>query len=350
MAERRHITFILGSLGRGGAERVTSILANDYAEKNWDVDVILLLFNKVDYKINSNIKILDFAGNSKSRIKRLPYWIKNLYKYAKKNKPDIILSFAARINIIACIACKKYAKKLFVSERNDPYKDGRSRLVDSLTKILYPQTDGVVFQTKRATTYFPKLTNGIIIANPINVSNIAKKNKRKKIVAVGRLTIQKNHKMLINAFYNILQEFPEYILEIYGDGELKEELINQSKMLCIENKVFIMGNVPNIHERISDAELFVLSSNYEGLSNALLEAMMMGIPCISTNCAGSDEYINNNENGILIPIGDEQALKTAIKKMLSDDEFRTKCGNMAKRDSLKYNSEEVIKKWHNLMD
>ena len=348
--KQKHITFVLGSLGRGGAEKVISLLSDDYAQKGWKVDIILLLFNKIDYKINPAVKVIDFSGTCKSRIKRFPYWIKKLRDYAKVNKPDIMLSFAARINIIVHIACKKYVKKLFVSERNDPREDGRSKLVDIATKYLYPKTNGVIFQTKRAASYFDGLTNGCIIANPIEISKCASKDKKKKIVAVGRLTAQKNHKMLLNAFHEISNQFPEYILEIYGDGELKEELQQQSKMLDIENKVCFKGNVLNIHECISNAELFVLSSNYEGLSNALLEAMMMGLPCISTNCAGSDEYIDNNESGLIISVGDEMALVNAMKKMLSDDQFRLNCGVVAEKKSLSYNKETIIKKWHNLMD
>lgn len=346
----KHITFILGSLGRGGAEKVVSILSNDYSKRGWKVDIILLLFNNIDYNINKNVRIFDFTGKYKHRIANLPNWIKNIRSYMKQNRPDIILSFAARINIITYIASIGYTKKIFVSERNDPKKDGRTKLIDLATKYIYPKTNGVIFQTKRAKSYFQKVKNGIIIPNPIEVSTIANENKSKKIVAVGRLTKQKNHKMLINAFSRIIQEFPEYKLEIYGQGELKEELLNQVKELKLENSVYFMGNVSNIHECISDADVFVLSSDYEGLSNALLEAMMMGLPCISTNCAGSDEYVKNNENGILVPVNDEDLLSESIRKMLLDDEFRKKCGARARKDSYVYYKDNILNNWHNFMD
>lgn len=347
---KKHITFVLGSLGRGGAERVVSILSNDYIKKGWDVDILLLLFNNIDYKIDKKIRIFDFTGKYKSRLKNLPYWITSIHKYIKNNKPDIILSFAARINIITYIATIGLEKKLFVSERNDPKKDGRTKLVDMATKYIYPRTDGVIFQTQRAKSYFCKINNGTIIPNPIEVSTICKSVKNKKIVAVGRLTEQKNHKLLIKAFSKVLSDFPEYKLEIYGDGELKEELLKLIKELNIENSVILNGNVSNIHDCISDAELFVLSSDYEGLSNALLEAMMIGLPCISTDCAGSDEYIQNNENGILVPVGDEDLLSEAIKKMLSDDEFRKRCGMKARENSYVYKKDNILQLWHNFMD
>lgn len=346
----KRITFILGSLARGGAEKVISTLSRDYAEKGWNTDIILLLFNAVEYDINPTTRIIDFSGNTQSRIKRLPYWLKSIRRYVIENKPDVVLSFAARINIISQVACENMVNKFYVSERNDPYCDGRSKFIDIATNILYPRTDGVIFQTRRAASYFPKLDNGTIIANPITVSSVAAKKKTNKIVTIGRLNQQKNQKMLIESFALIVDKYPGYILEIFGDGGLKQELKNQIAMLGLNKKVVLRGNVSNIHEQIADAKLFVLSSNYEGLSNALLEAMMMGLPCISTDCAGSDEYIRNGENGLLIPIEDGYALAEAMDKMLSDDELRIKCGLVAARDSSKYSKRIVLKQWHDLLD
>lgn len=346
----KKITFILGSMNRGGAERVISILSNDYAEKGWKVDIVLLLYNTVAYELNSNIHIVDFSGSTTSRNKRVLYWLKSIRHYIKTEQPDIVLSFAARINILTQLACVGLKQKIFVSERNDPYYDGRSKIIDIATVIFYPKANAVVFQTKRAMGYFPKLKNGIIIANPIAVKQYACKNSSKKIVVVGRLTEQKNHKMLFRAFTQVIKEFPEYVLEVYGQGELENELKILTKELEIQNKVFFMGNVSDIHEHISDAELFVLSSNYEGLSNALLEAMMMGLPCISTDCAGSDEYIRDGKNGLLVPVGDGNAMAKAICRMLTDKNFRIACGKQARMDAVDFSKETILKKWHALMD
>lgn len=144
-------------------------------------------------------------------------------------------------------------------------------------------------------SYFPYLSNATIIFNPISVSSVSKNTNLKKIVTVGRLTVQKNQKLLIESFSEVLKKYPNIILEIYGDGEKREELKYIIKTLGVSNNVIFKGNILNVHEAIADAGLFVLSSDYEGLSNALMEAMMMGLPCISTTCAGSDELISDGK-------------------------------------------------------
>lgn len=349
MDKQKRITFVLGSMGQGGAERVISVLSKDYAEKGWKTDIIVLLSNRVAYDLHPSTRLIDFSGSGQSRIKRLPYWLGSIRKYIKTNKPDVVLSFAARINIIVQIAGQGCISRLFVSERNDPRYDGRSKIVNWATKILYPKTEGVIFQTERSQAYFRKLKNGCIIPNPISVATYAKTEKRKKIVSVGRLEPQKNQKLLIDAFAGIAKEFPEYQLVIYGEGTLREGLKKQIADLKLQERVLLPGSRRNIHECISDAELFVLSSDYEGLSNALLEALMMGLPCVTTNVSGADEYIDG-ANGMVVPVGNQKVLSDAIRKMLTDDEFRRQCGVNAAKKAIEFDTQSVLKKWHDLMD
>ena len=350
MADNKRIAFVLGSLGRGGAERVISILSRDYAEQGWDVDILLLLFNKVEYELHPRVRVINLSGEGQSRIRRLPSWLGGIRRYIKGSRPDVVLSFAARINIIEQTACMGLGCKLYVSERNDPYSDGRSKLVDLATNILYPRADGVVFQTKRAASYFPKLKNGRIIKNPVSAARPASAVKNDKLVAVGRLSAQKNHKLLIDAFARIADKFPKYTLEIYGEGELEQTLKAQCRALGLEKRVLFMGNVVNLHERIADADVFVLSSDYEGLSNALMEAMMMGLPCVSTDCAGADEIICDGENGLLVPVGDEAAMAEALDRILGDTALRERLGACAASSSERFRRENILKQWHLLMD
>ena len=343
----KKISFVLGSMGRGGAERVISILSSEFANDGWITQICLLLFNRVDYELDKSTKIFDFTGGMSSRLKRLPYWLRTIRHYVKKEKPDVIVSFAARINVLVLLATLGLHVKVIVSERNDPKHDGRGFITRLMVRLLYPFANRIVFQTKRSLQYFPKniLKKGEIIPNPISVSCYASSQKKKKIVTVGRLTKQKNQSMLIRAFANIQKDFPDHELYIYGDGEQKGNLIALSESLNIVNKVHFEGNIPNVHEKITDAELFVLSSDYEGLSNALLEALMMGIPCISTNCAGVDEAIQNGVCGLIVPIKDEEKLENAMREVLSNPDVQKEFSENGKFLSKKYEKNVVVKKW-----
>ncbi|MBQ2818878.1 MAG: glycosyltransferase family 4 protein [Clostridia bacterium] len=349
MKEKKLMIF-LGSLGRGGAERVISILSEHFRQLGWNVQIGLLLFNTVDYDIHPDIEIIDLTGNTQSRAKRAPMWIREIRKLVKRENPDMILSFAARINVLVMLACLGLKKQIVVSERNDPYCDGRSKGVDMLTNWLYPKAKKVVFQTKRAQGYFKKLKNGTIIGNPIVVKTEASENCSEKIVTMGRLTPQKNQKILVDVFSRISKVFPELTLEIYGDGELKEDLQKQIDSLGLTEKVLLMGNHPDVHDRIKDAKLFVLSSDYEGLSNALLEAMMMGLPVVSTDCAGSDEAIEDGVSGKLVPVGDAEALTKAISDVLSDEQKRKTLADGAKEASKAFTTDVVMTQWEKVLD
>ena len=348
----KKLLIILGSLGRGGAERVVSIIADYFCDKGWNVTIALLLLNKVEYQIDQRVKIVDLSSKTNSRIRRLPGWIIRIRNLVKKEKPDVILSFAARINVITQIACHGLKQKIVVSERNDPYCDGRTCLVDIMTRLLYPKAKAVVFQTKRAKSYFKKynLKNTTIIANPIMVKCLARKPTKGKIVNVGRLEEQKNQKLLIDAFYDTLTKVPYASLYIYGEGTLKERLLRRVEKLGISEHVHLMGNVENIHEQIADSEVFVLSSDYEGLSNALLEALMMGLTCISTNCAGSDEYISDHENGLIVSVGDKDGLAAAMIEMLQDRNQAKILGEEAHRRSIAFDKEIILKQWYKLIN
>lgn len=316
----RRIAFVIGSMGYGGAERVISFLANSYADSDWQVTILLLLHNQCDYKLRDNIRLIDFCNENKPRILYLPIWIYKIRKYIKENRPDKVVSFIGRINVITLMAGIGLDIDIIVSERSNPNRDGRTFPVKIATHITYTMAKTIIFQTKAARNCFPSYlrSKSVIIPNPVHIQTEALHKKNKKIVTAGRLSAEKNHKMLINAFQKIKAEHPDYCLYIYGEGVLRNELEKQVKELCLESSVFLPGNVDNLHEQMADAEIFVLSSNYEGQSNALVEAMMMGIPCISTRYDGVTELIKNGKNGILVNPGDDEQLCRKLNILIED--------------------------------
>jgi len=332
---------------------VISILANTYAREDWKVSIITLLDNKNDYPLDKSIELISFANKKRSRVSQIPKWIFGIRRYISKSRPDVVVSFVARINILTLVACIGLRRKIVVSERNDPKADGRSLFVRIATDLLYPLADKIVFQTRWAQSCFSNRIQkrSIIIPNPVQVTTYAlpQDQRNKKIVAVGRLSKQKNHELLIKAFKRVHEIYPEYTLFIYGEGDLREYLEKLIEDMKLSEAVFLPGNVPDIHEQIADAEMFVLSSNYEGLSNALLEAMMMGLPCISTNCAGSNEIIENGRNGVLVPTGTEEDIYKEISRLIESKEETKIMGNNAKTKLSCLSYEKVLEIWQGII-
>lgn len=347
MITPKSITFLHVGMARDGAERVIAHLANTYAEQGFVVYIIVMLLDICEYDLHPNVKIVSFVRPDKPRWRNLPYWIWETRKHIKQTNPEKVISFSMYINIITLLACAGLKKEILISERNDPSSDGRSILDELLTKWLYRYADKIVFQTKRAQQCFPWYIQkrSRIIGNPVFISCEAVEEKQNKIVTVGRLTPQKNQEMLLEAFSIVNKQFPDLYLEIYGKGELLEYLKVKSRALGIGSRVLFKGSVTNIHEKIRDAKAFVLSSDYEGLSNALLEAMAMGLPCISTSCAGSDEIILPGYNGLLTPIGDAKELADAICHVLSDMVLSNNISRNSKQIGHDFNHRVIIKKW-----
>lgn len=347
----RKIVFITGSMGRGGAERVITILSDEYIKMGWNVRIAMLLHSFVDYEVNSSIEIADLSY--KYGIKRGFFTtVYKLRKYLIKEKPDVVVSFMAQNSMILWLASLGLKFKTVMSERIDPSKSDRWLLLRKIINCAYEDADYVVFQTVRAKKYFNNSIQkkGIIIGNPIKVDYFATIQKQNKIVSVGRLVEQKNHKMLIDAFATIHLLYPKFVLEIYGEGPLRNELQNHINELNLNECIRLQGNRNNIHECISDANMFVLPSNFEGLSNALLEAMMMGIPCISTDCAGSDEVIIDGYNGLLVPVGNCEELTKAMISIIENKELSEMISHNAKESiQNEFNVEVIIKKWHDII-
>jgi len=342
----KKIVFFSGAMGRGGAERVISVLANYYVNNGYDVQIAMVLHSQVEYELDERIKVVDLSspkGIKKGFFKTL----KKIKKYVQEEKPAVVVSFMAQVCLLVGLSLKKSKIPVLMSERIDPSQVHRNFIYKKLLDRIYAKSNALVLQTQRAKSYFNNKIQekSIIIANPIKVYETVTDNPNHEIVTAGRLTEQKNHKMLIKAFNNLENDFPDYTLKIFGEGPLREELEGLIKELEIEDKVFLPGNSPQLHKDISNSEIFVLTSNFEGLSNALLEAMMMGFPVISTTCAGSDEIIINGENGLLIPVGDQKALEDALRKLMSDNVLRNKLSNNAKESVECCKVENVISKW-----
>ena len=297
------------------------------------------------------------------------FFLKNI-KYLKKLKtiindynPDVVLSFLPE-PCYRTLLIKRYIKApVIISVRNDPNVEYNNILKKILMKVLYCRADGYVFQTEQAKTYFPNKMQkrSTIIVNPVDDKVYKVKYTPcdlKQVVNVGRLTEQKNQLLLIKSFMKVIDKHPDAQLLIYGDGPLKDNLQSFIISNKLDNNVKLCGEVDNIQETLKDKMCFVLSSNYEGMPNSLLEAMAVGLPCIATDCpcGGTKEIITNNEDGILVEVGNESQLSEAIIELINDQNKRNYLSKNAKKNmerfkpTLVYKNwqkyiEEVIKKW-----
>lgn len=349
----KSILFVTGSMGRGGAERVISLLSKYYAENGWTVTIAMLLHSIADgYQLHRNVKIVDLSQKKMNATISIPFVASRLRRHIKQNRPDVIVSFMAQYTVICGIACAGLKVRLITSERIDPAMVHRNFIYRIALNRIYSKCERTVLQTKRAWAYFPESVqkNSTIIPNPISVNTYATEERKKRIVTAGRLEKQKNQAMLIDAFAKLYQQKSEYTLDIFGEGTLKNQLQAQIDQLGMTEHITLCGSVSNLHEQIADAEIFVLPSDFEGLSNALLEAMMMGLPCIATNCAGCDEVIEDGVNGVLIPVGDVQALEKALLQLANNEEYARRIGQKAAESIEKCKVDNVIDMWRDAIE
>lgn len=344
------IVFVLPRLGFGGAERVVSVLANEFIKMNNDVRIILTSGDDTCvYPLDSKIDVC-ITGKGLGVIKN---WL-SYRKLCKEYDADVVIAFMDTISIMACTFMCFSKIPVIASERNDP--SAKSRKMSLLFRVLgwiskYFMA-GYVFQSNGAKACYSKVAQkkSCIILNPFNTENLPEydfENREKEIVTMGRLHPQKNHKLLIDAFAIIADEFKDYKLKIFGDGELKETLQKQIDELGLGGQVELMGAQKDILNKINKASLFVLSSDYEGLPNALIEAMCVGIPSVSTDCSpgGAREIIEDGENGFIVPCNDAQALAKAMKKVLSDNDLAHKFSIEAKKISKRMESKNIAREW-----
>lgn len=354
----KKVLFSIDYLSGGGAERVTLKLATYFAEV-FEYQVIVVVMHhtgKPAYKFSSRIKIIYVDDMIKNYNHRIHYLIKKLQMIIKiidVNKPDAFISLAMpELNNYFVIACKLAGiKRIILSERNDPSKYPVGKISRILRLICYYTADKIVFQTEGAMNYFPTSIRkkSIIIPNPIDstLPEPYEGNRGHKVVTFCRLEPQKNLYLLIDSFVLFNKSHPDYELYIYGDGVLKNELELYINKQYNSKNIIMHPFCSDVHERIKDASMYVLSSNYEGISNAMLEALALGIPTIATDCppGGSREYIKNKENGILIPTQDVKALTEAMCMLAENSKLQTKISkNSVKlREQLKLSC--IASKW-----
>lgn len=352
--QSRRYLFFVGTMGSGGAERVISILSNKLAQLPDTQVIIITYYNcKSFYELDSRIIVrsLEEESSSKSLLKNLKCLRSQFLKHR-----GIIISFLAPFNILALLAHTGIKTPIVVADRNDPRRVPQNRFLRGLRDSLYLFADAVVVQTNQNMQYF---SSGVkrrttVIYNPVDLKEKAGRalhtEKKQQIVSVARLVQQKNQRLLIDSFSMIERDFPEYELIIYGDGPEKEKLEQYAYEKGVSSKVHMPGNVADVPAIISEAELFVLPSDFEGMPNALIEAMCVGLPVISTKVSGATDLIIDGENGALVEIGDSEGLADTMRRLLCNADLRKAYGKEAIKLNAKLDMDRVLQEWMRVIE
>ncbi len=318
----------MGTLLTGGAERVLSSLSFAFADAYDEVEYLLWLpSSEISYPIDPRVKITSVIEESGSEKRwKQAWWFR---QKVKRERPTMILSFMLMINYTVLLSLFGLRCNVVVSERNDPRRFRRGQRFRNRIYWLYGRNNvkGIVMQTENNRGLLPEYLHhkATVIYNPINIPKKAigmglRTEKKNLIVSVGRLVSQKRHDLLIQAFAKFHNQYPDYRLVIYGAGGNYDRLQAMVKDLNLEDRVSLPGKTSNVPEAIAGAKMFVLSSAFEGMSNALLEAMAIGIPCISTRVSGSTDLIEDHVNGLLVDVYDVDGIAEAMEYIASHPE------------------------------
>lgn len=342
--EGKRVLILIDSLGRAGAQRVACHLASGLADK---CNVVLMIYNDKEktYHIDSRVHLICMPKFYYGRTEKL--YAGYLRNVKRIYRIDVSLSMLHRMNCLNVYT--KGRERVIVSERNNPklaFPDEYPRC-----REIYDQADHVVFQTQEVRSMFSETTmaHSSVLPNPVSVTCYAGSIRKPRIVNVARLHKNKNQELLIRAFAAFLPGHAGYELSIYGDGPEEAALRKLVHELGVDDRVLFHGNVADIHENIADAGFFVLSSNTEGMPNALLEAMMMGLPCISTNCTGAKEVIRDRVNGLLTEMGNVKALADAMAYMADHAEEADRMRRNAMQTAEAFRKEKVMIQWERLV-
>jgi len=354
------IVFISGNLSNGGAQRVISVISGALANRGHDVSILVFSRCETEYPINPEVNIVSIADSYEeydriSSIKRL----NAVRKFLKAEKPDAAIGFLeGGYALYLASFGMKFAK--VASARVDPaiLMKGKGFRA-TINRMWFKSADAVVLQTNSQLDHVSEkiAKRSVVIPNPVSeAALLADKNDYSsgtRFVMAGRLAKQKNYPMVFDAVKLVKEKYPEVHVDIFGKGNLESELSDMIEKMGLSGNITLCGWSRDTVSEYAKHDAYILSSDFEGMPNALMEAMAVGLPCISTNCdTGPSDLITDGENGYLIPVGDSSALAEkmiAIIEMSAED--REKCGDNAKSYlNNNYNENAISDKWEYLFE
>ncbi|MDO4493100.1 MAG: glycosyltransferase family 4 protein [Clostridia bacterium] len=345
------------NMAGGGCERVIARLANRWNAEGTEVTVITEYRHESVFPLDPGVRLCALSDKTSMGMKDVPAVYRALRALVKKERPDAVLALPEKVNVWTVLFLLGTGVPTIVSERNDPRRHPENKIKRILRRFVYPFAAGFVFQTADQRDYFPQSIRrrGTVLPNPLDTAALPSSfegARERTVVTAARLEPQKNLGLLLRAFALFRKSHPEYRLTVFGEGREREALTRLMGELGLADAVSMPGAVGDVPERIRTASVFVLSSDFEGMPNALIEAMAMGLPCVSTDCpaGGPRELIENGVNGLLTPVGDAEALSRAMCRIADDADLAEKLGKNALGVREKHDVAVVAKKWREYID
>ncbi len=363
------ILFFVSSMHAGGAERVAATLASAWAQRGDQVMLVPSYTKKgsLFYRLDSGVKLIWLADRmgwlGKTWFASIAKWFA-MRRLIKEARPDVVISFLTNVNVMVLLAARGLDVPTIVCERTNPsVSNSAGKALVWLRRHTYPWASLVTVQAQDSVVPFQKMVPAIRrmavipnplppeLAEPLRARAVPEQGRRRRLVAMGRLMPVKRFAALIKAFATLAGDFPEWDLYIWGEGPLRSELTSAVQLAGMEARVFLPGRTNAPWEELAAADVFVLASEVEGFPNVLLEAMALGIACVTVDCpSGPREISRDGEDALLVPLGDDTALAAAMAQLMADPVLRDVLGKHAAvsvRD--RYALPEVLHQWDGLM-
>lgn len=351
----KNVVFVMNNIGDGGAERVGVTVAKYMAAQGYHVSIARMSSAYNDYSVTGIQKIITLPNSSNKYLKHFKRLLA-FQKFCREDHTDVVIVMGVGDMMLHYFKKLHPKVRLILSERNDPGSQySVDRVLGKRVNRFLALAERVVFQTEDAKNYFDRSVQerGVIIPNPIrnDLPEPFSGVRRKEIVNFCRLNKQKNLPLLFQAFEKLREDYPDYTLRIYGRGELKKELTELMKTRHLEGAVFLEDFAKDIHQKIRDAAMFVSSSDFEGISNSMLEAMAIGLPVVCTDCpaGGARMMIEHERNGLLVPVGNAGALYRGMKYMIEHPAHAKRMSEEAVGIRQRLAEDMICQQWVNLL-
>ena len=355
-----HVGMLIGALSRGGAERVLLNIARDLRDKGNKITIVTQYKAEDEYEVPEGIERIVFgltdAEEGGNRLKNIRLRLSKLSGIWREKKPDVILSFIGKNNFMAIRTGHKLGIPVVAAVRAVRDMEYYTPLMRFLADRYLGRAEAVVFQSRDNLLAFSGSVRkkALILKNPVEAGffeKVYEGEREKRIVSVGRIDKEKNHRLLADAFMELSKEDPGSVegwtLEVFGEGDLRKELTGYVEEKGFGDRIFFRGKSTDVAESIKKAAVFVLPTNMEGYPNALIEAMILGLACISTDCpaGGPRELIAHDVNGLLTPVGNLGKMKENLQILLNNRQKREALGENAKKTAALYSPEKVLGEW-----